>query len=259
VLGSSLDLEATLERVANLAVLELADMCSVYLVEAGNHLRQVAVAALDPAKARLLRILGTEYLPNLEESDGSLLRRAVQSQRPQLVAAHTEDLLTAGAHDVEHLRLRRELGLHTRLAVPLVARDRVLGGMVLGCTQSDRHFGPPECQLAEELARRAAAAVDNARLYHAEQEARRAAERAVERMTRLQAVTATLAQPFNLPDAAARIVDEVRAALGAQAGAVIRLIEDGSVFEVVHEAGYRGDTAAARQMRQAWRRFPAGS
>ena len=111
---------------------------------------------------------------------------------------------------------------------------------------------------SEELARRAAAAVDNARLYHAEQETRRTAERAVERMTRLQSVTATLAQPFDLPDVAARIVDEVRAALGTQAGAVMRLVEDGSVFEVIHEAGYRGDTAAARQVIHTWRRFPSG-
>ena len=79
--------------------------------------------------------------------------------------AVTETRFVAEARDAEHLDLLRRLGFAAEMVLPLVARGRTLGVMTLVLADNSRHYGPGDLTLAEELARRAAVAIDNARLY----------------------------------------------------------------------------------------------
>jgi signal transduction histidine kinase len=83
-----------------------------------------------------------------------------------------EALLDAAARDPEHLRMIRALGLRSYVCVPLTARGRVLGAVTLVHAESGRSHTPADLALAEELARRAAVAIDNARLFTETEESR---------------------------------------------------------------------------------------
>ena len=85
--------------------------------------------------------------------------------KPWFDPAVTETRFVAEARDAEHLALLRRLGFAAEMVLPLVARGRTLGVITLVLADDSRHYGPGDLALAEELARRAALAIDNARLY----------------------------------------------------------------------------------------------
>ena len=86
----------------------------------------------------------------------------------------SDEVLRAKCDDDEHYRLLRELGTQTGMAVPLVARGQMLGALTLSSAAPGRRYGPADLALAQQIARRAAIAIDNARLYRASQDAARA-------------------------------------------------------------------------------------
>src|SRR5205807_6826807 len=88
----------------------------------------------------------------------------------------TEDMLRLSARDELHFELLQELGLSSYMCVPMKGREAVLGAITLVSSESGRHFGAEDLSLAEELARRVATAIENARLYR-EAEARAQAAR----------------------------------------------------------------------------------
>jgi GAF domain-containing protein len=88
----------------------------------------------------------------------------LRTGQPELVPEISESLLDEAVHDTRHREIMRELGLKSYLVVPLVARGRTLGAITLVAAESGRRYGTAQLELAEELARRAALAVDNARL-----------------------------------------------------------------------------------------------
>ncbi|HEX5416139.1 MAG TPA: ATP-binding protein [Chloroflexota bacterium] len=166
MLASSLDYETTLQRVADLAIPDLGDWCNVYLVDPDGTIRQVALAARDPAKAEILRILGTEYLrPGARERAGSTVVRVIKTGQPAIIANFGEDDFERRARDARHMSYLRQLGPCSRIVLPLVARGRILGSLAIAWAESGRHYGPDDLALAEELARRCAVAIDNAQLY----------------------------------------------------------------------------------------------
>lgn len=160
LLSESLDLETTLGNLARLAVPYLGDWCLIDVVEEDGSIRRIALSHPDPARMQLARELEKRYPPDLESPD-AVHRTGVS----QLYADVSEDLLSRATVDDEHLRIVRDLGLTSAMAVPLVARDRILGGMAFLAAESGRHYGPDDLAFAEDLARRAAVAVDNARLF----------------------------------------------------------------------------------------------
>lgn len=168
LLASSLDYEVTLQRVARLAVPVLADICIVDIIE-DDSIRQVAVAALDPAKEKLLEEMRYRYPP--DPSGPHPVMRVLHTGQAELYPEIPDSLLVSYAHDAEHLAMIRQLGFRSRITVPFVARGRTLGAISFILTESDNRYGPAELALAEDLARRAALAVDNARLYREAQEA----------------------------------------------------------------------------------------
>ena len=162
-LSSSLDYRATLASVARLAVPRLADWCAVDIVEEDGSLERLAVEHEDPQKVQLAHELQERYPPDPEAPQGLL--RVLRSGQSEFYPDITDEMMVAAARDAEHLRLMRELGFVSLIFVPLVARGRTLGVITLVSAESGRRYKEADLELAEELARHAALAVDNARLY----------------------------------------------------------------------------------------------
>ncbi|NPC85536.1 GAF domain-containing protein, partial [Pyxidicoccus fallax] len=168
VLVESLDYETTLTRVSRLGVPLLADWCVVDVVEEGNVLRRVAVAHADPEKEVLLRELQWRYPARWNTNPPAT--RVLRSGQPELFPELTDAALLPLVEDAAHARLIRELGTDTVLAVPMVARGRILGTLTFGAARR-RRYGAADLLLAEELAHRTAMAIDNSRLYQEAQKA----------------------------------------------------------------------------------------
>jgi len=175
LLASSLDFETTLSTLARLAVPELADWCSVDVLEADGSVRRITVAHADPAKAEIARQLEV-YPP--DPAGRHPRTRVLRTGRAELIPEITEAGLAGAAGNPEHFEVMRQLGYRSCMIVPLVARGRSLGAMTFVTAESGRRYGPADLALAQELAARAALAVDNARLYREAQEALAQAERA---------------------------------------------------------------------------------
>ena len=161
-LAASLDYRQTLGQVASLAVPTHADWCSVQMVDDGV-LRTLAVAHADPTKVQLARELETRWPPDPKARSGAA--EVARTGRSLLVEEVTDEMLVAAARDEEHLQLARELGLRSAMSVPLDAHGQVLGVLTLVGAESGRRYTRADLSFAEDLARRAALAIDNADLY----------------------------------------------------------------------------------------------
>ena len=162
-LAATLDYDRALADVARLAVPTLADWCLVDLVEADGRLRRVATAHADPALRERARAWEAQFPPDEAAPNGAA--EVVRTGRPEMVSEIPDALLAANARNAEQLRLLREWSPKSYLCVPLIARGRILGAITLVTAESGRRYGNADLELAEELAGRAALAVDNARLY----------------------------------------------------------------------------------------------
>ena len=172
VLASSLDYETTLHSLTRLAVPTLADWCSVDLLEADGTFRGLGGAHVDPAKERFLHELQRRYPPDPQGHQPGA--GVLQTHRSAILPEVSDAYLEATSRDAGHLALRRALGYRSVMIVPLLARDRMVGTIAFVRAEAGRPYGPEDLALAEDLARRAAQAVDNARLYREAQEAVRA-------------------------------------------------------------------------------------
>ena len=159
--------------MTRLVVPGLCDWCAVQMPSAdGIFLEQVAVAHADPAKIQWARELNQRYPERLDAPAGSanVLRTGETVFMPDI----PEEALAAGAQDEEHLQILLGLGFRSAVVVPLIARGRTLGVLLLVTTdESGRRLSADDAVLAEELAARAAIAVDNARLFKEAQTAER--------------------------------------------------------------------------------------
>lgn len=171
VLASSLDYQTTLTGIARLAVPPIADWCVVDMLESDGSLRRLAVAHVDPAKVELSRELDRRYPTRPDAPFGPA--HVVRTGQSEIYSDIPDSMLEAVAEDAEHLKLLRELGLKSYMAVALTTRERTLGAITFVTAESDRRYGPSDLLLAEDLARRASIAIDNARLYGEAQEANR--------------------------------------------------------------------------------------
>jgi len=170
LLASSLDYETTLSQVARLAVPGLGDWCFVYIFDSG--LERTEVATADPADEALAKKLVGFPPPTL---------KAVCEALPDLCAGEAHlfesvhpDVLAAIARSPEHLEQMRALGAHSAMLVPMEVRGRVLGAINIVSTRSARRYTHRDLTQAMELGRRAALAIENARLYREAQDANRA-------------------------------------------------------------------------------------
>ncbi len=163
ILGSARDFETTFRDLARLIVPTLADWCTVHLADEEGRLRCVAAVHRDPARDLVVRAL-TEYGPRT-------LPFEAEAVAPEVVPID-ELRLRAAASDEEQLKLYRTLAPTAVLRLPLEAKDRLVGFVTLVmAADSNRRFPPADVDLAEELGRNSAVAVDNARLRQAADEA----------------------------------------------------------------------------------------
>ncbi len=169
ILAQSLDADRSLEQLAFLTVPKIADWCSVHLVDNDGGFRNVAVAHADPEKVEFARRVKRRYPPDPDAPNG--VPNVIRTGEPELHEEISEEMLVAGARDAEHLAAIRELGPVSAMCLPLTARGRTLGAITLVSAESGRHFDSSDLELALDLARRAAMAVDNSELYRREHEA----------------------------------------------------------------------------------------
>ncbi|MER3420219.1 MAG: histidine kinase, partial [Chloroflexota bacterium] len=181
-----LDFATTLANLARLCVPVLADCCIVDMLEEDGSFRRLAVAADTPEREAIVRALGERYPLNLQARHP--IAEAARSRHPVVMPEVTVETLRSFARDDEHLALLLRLGVRSRMSVPLMVNDRVLG--VISFCAVHRRYGVEDRSLAEDLARRAATAIANARLY---EEVRRALRLRDELMA---AISHDLAQPL---------------------------------------------------------------
>lgn len=186
LLSGSLDYATTLANLARLCVPVLAECCIVDMLEDDGSFRRLAVVADTPEREAIARALGERYPLDLQARHP--IAEAARSRNPVVMPEVTAETLRAFARDDEHLALLLRLGVRSRMSVPLMVNGRVLG--VISFCAVHRRYGAEDLSLAEDLARRAATAIANARLYD---EVRRALRLRDELMA---AISHDLAQPL---------------------------------------------------------------
>ncbi|HYG76237.1 MAG TPA: ATP-binding protein [Planctomycetota bacterium] len=167
LLASSLDYHTTLPMVARLAVPQLADWCSIYTVEEDETIQPLTIAHVDEHKLEWAHDLLWKYPVDPGALHG--YASVTQTGMPLLLEDISDAQLERMSRDHAHLEALRSLGMRSYLAVPLVARERNLGCISFGSARST--FGQFHLEIAEDLARRAASMVENAKLYQEAQEA----------------------------------------------------------------------------------------
>ncbi len=163
VLATSLDHETTLENVARLAVPAIADWCAIRLAADDGVPREIAYVHRDPAKLALLRELARRFPVDSGGEYGH--GKVVATGEPDLVPELTDSMLEAIVKDREQLEMVRRLGMSSYMAVPVTVSGRHKGVISFASAESGRRYGPSDLALAQELARRAAVAIENAELY----------------------------------------------------------------------------------------------
>jgi PAS domain S-box-containing protein len=165
VLGGSLDLGQTLAAVARLAVPDLGDYCVVVARGDDGRLRQVALAHVDPAQEAVLREIFRDFCP--DDAPSSVTARVAATGRSELFPETPPEILRAiAAYHPPIARVETELRPRSAMYVPLVAAGRSLGCLTLVTVMdSGRVLGPDDLAFAEDVARRAALAVEHARLF----------------------------------------------------------------------------------------------
>src|SRR5438477_589651 len=158
--------------VARLAVPRIADWVRVDVLEQGG-LRTVGVEHVDAKKVELALELARRYPERDDAQQGP--PHVVRTGKSELMTEIEEERLAELATDDLHLGLVRELGFQSYMCVPLNAHGRVLGAISFVAAESGRRYGPEDLSLAEELARRAGIAVENAQLYREVEERAQAA------------------------------------------------------------------------------------
>ncbi|HEU4722361.1 MAG TPA: ATP-binding protein [Gemmatimonadaceae bacterium] len=175
-LAGSLDVEATLGMIAELAVPALADWCFVEVLENGR-VRPVAIAHVRPEMVRLVRASLARNPIDLNAPFGT--GKVLRTGEPELVPEISDEALASVAQDAEHLAMLRSVGMRSSISVPLRgASGHVAAVLSLVSADSGRSFGETDLSMALELARRAGSALANAQLVEAERAARAEAESA---------------------------------------------------------------------------------
>lgn len=200
MLASSLDYETTLASIARLAAPRLADWCAVDVLQDDGTLRHLAIAHQDRTMVEWAEDLQRRFPADLnpEHGIGAVLHHGRSVFLPDI----DEHTLETSTSDSEQRAILRQLNLHSAIIVPLMIRGKAIGAITLLAAGSGRRFVARDLRLAEELARRAALAVDNARLYRQAQSVM--AEREAER-DRLQQVINVLPEAIAIADARGQI------------------------------------------------------
>ncbi|HVF03717.1 MAG TPA: GAF domain-containing protein [Frankiaceae bacterium] len=161
-LAESLDYRTTLRNVSRLAVPRLADWCVIHMPD-GERIEAIAVAHSDPEQLAFADEFQRRYPVTPDAPDG--VAWTIRTGQSELTRYQSDEVLVAGAKDEAHLAALRRLGIRSALIVPLAARGRIFGSLSMFYAESGRQYDEGDLALAEDLARRAALAIDNANLF----------------------------------------------------------------------------------------------
>ncbi len=171
---SSLDYRETLQRLADLAVPALGDWCAVDMVRDDGTFARLAVTHSDPTKVAIAHQIWDQYPPSVSDPIG--FPNVIRTGIAELVSEIPEGMLEALARDPAHLALITSLSIKSFVVLPLRAQGTVLGALTLVHAESGRRYTQEALPFAEEFARLASIAVDNARLFEGQIAARARAE-----------------------------------------------------------------------------------
>jgi diguanylate cyclase (GGDEF)-like protein/PAS domain S-box-containing protein len=162
-LVTSLELTTTLENVAQGLVPQVADWCVINLVADDGTITTATLAHTDPEKVKWAEELQQRY--PIDPNGPAGAPRVIRTGQPEFYPEITDVMLQAAVQNEEQLALVRSVGYSSAMVVPLIVREQTIGAVTLVMTESGRHFTGADLTMAEELARRCAAAIDNARLH----------------------------------------------------------------------------------------------
>ena len=171
ILSRSLDYEHTLAVVARLAVPEIADWCVVDMLDEVGRLQRLAVAHFDPAKVEYARALQQRYPADPNSTAG--VHEVLRTGKPVMMASIPAERVAASARDDEHRRILAELGLTSYMCVPLLSTSGTIGALSFVFAESGRHYTERDLAFAQDVAARAALAIDNALAYRRAYDANR--------------------------------------------------------------------------------------
>jgi PAS domain S-box-containing protein len=163
ILGSSLEYEETIARVAELAVPRVADWCIVDLAGDDGAVRRIKIAHVNPERLALAERYGEQYPPDPDAPTGAYA--AIRSGVSELVSVVPPEVIDAAATNEEQRALLRSLEIRSYMCVPLRVGERSIGAITFIGGESGRRFTDEDLAFAEDLAGRAAAAVERARLF----------------------------------------------------------------------------------------------
>jgi PAS domain S-box-containing protein len=256
LLSSSLDTETTLSNLAHLAVPRIADWCTIFL-RTEEGIRPLVFAHKDPAKVREVEELMEQFPPSPDRNFGNA--NVLRTGKSEFYPVVTDELLAAAARSPEHLRKLRALGLKSGMTVPMMVGGTAVAVLTLAFSESGRQYTAEDLSFAEELARRAALAVENAQLYEDVKRESAERQRALEELRdlnehlehRVRERTGKLEDITRELDAfAATVAHDLRAPLRIMKGFSEMLIEDyaGKVLDPVGQEFARKIDHASERM-----------
>jgi PAS domain S-box-containing protein len=250
VLASSLEESHTLQQLADLAIPHLADWCSIDMLEDDGSIRLVAVAHVDPAKIELALDIRRRYPPDPDSEVGA--PQVLRTGEPFLMEEIPKELIEQAKERMPELEeLLDELQLRSMMVVPLSIGERVLGVMTFVWAESGFRYDRNDLALAEDLAHRAAIAIENARLFQAERDARAEETLAGERLEILSQAGGAMAETLDARRMLGALVRTTSQRL-SDYSSVYRLDRTGELVDVVtahRDPGLDGVLRRAATMR----------
>ena len=229
LLNASLDYHSTLSALARLVVPRLADVVLVDVLEEDGTLRRLEVVHVDAERQEQARDL--VRFP-LDRTRSYLTREVIETGQSMLMERVPEEVIADWSQGQEHRRLVESLGMASFVGVALRAHGRTLGALGLGRLAASAPFDANDLALAEEVARRAALAVDNARLYRTAQHATRLRDEVLGIVSHdlrnpLSAISMCASSLADLPkDSAAERARELAGTIQASSEWMQRMIQD---------------------------------
>ncbi len=167
VLAESLDLQTTLDRLLAIIVPDFGDWAAIDLFDDNDRLKTVAAIHADPDKTRLVKRLIGRYNHNPRYEPA--IAAALRTGRPMIIGDVKPELLDKAATPTL-LPVVRELAPRSTITIPLRTHGRTIGSLVAYWSQTPRRYDDADLPLFEELTKRAAVSIENARLYERERE-----------------------------------------------------------------------------------------
>ncbi|MBW4050759.1 MAG: PAS domain S-box protein [Proteobacteria bacterium] len=168
IFATSLDSQRTLTNIARAALREFADFCLIEFADEQGDLRRLEVGTSDPNKAAIAEAL--KRFP-VDRGRPHLSWAILESKEPQLTAEVTPETIRAIAQNDENRRLLEQIAPTSMMGVPLTVHGRLVGALVVASCRPGRRYAATDLHLLEEVGRRASLALENARLYHAAEQA----------------------------------------------------------------------------------------